>query len=107
MGAVVACFVIALGFVTAGLIYSANTAVRRGPLEISIAGYGIASLMGSFLLCMVTGPYVVFERGVSFWREGAIPTTLLTACVVISLLWSFCLGVFVAQMLIGLGVIEA
>ena len=107
MSVVVALFVIGLGFVSAALIYTANHIIRGQPAQLIIDSTDLFKIMGAFFFCMLVGPYLTAERGMTFWRQGRISSAIFGLCGMISLLWSFCAGVFVAQLLIAVGFIHA
>lgn len=100
-----ALLVIGLGFVTAAFLYSVDHVVRGKPGNIVIQSRNPLYWLPSLLYCMFAGPYVVIERGLQLWRKGSIPTAILGFCVVVSTMWSFCSGVFVAQFLMMIGII--
>ena len=105
MGLTLAGFVIALGFATAGLVCSLDQLMRGRSAMLVPSTATYTGIAGAFLFCMFSGPYIVLERGLAHWRNGTAPASLFTLCLAISLLWSFCLGVLVAQFLIGIGVL--
>lgn len=107
MALFLAAFVIALGFVTAGLVYTADYLFKGRIPAIVPHQPGVFGLASAFVFCMFSGPYIVLERGYWFWKSGSLSHALMATCLLISLLWSFCLGVFVAQILIGLGLLNA
>jgi len=100
-------FIIGLGFVAAAFLYCADYAIRGKPAYLVLSSPNMLHVMGNFVFCMFAGPYVVAERGLEFWRSGRVPFGILIVCGIISLMWSFCSGVFVAQLLTGLGIINA
>lgn len=98
-------FLIAFGFVTSALVYNADVAIRGKPAGIALSSYNIAHVLFGFVFCMFVGPYIVLERSFTFWRFGGISMPVLLICGLIALLWSFCSGVFVAQLLMISGIV--
>lgn len=58
----------------------------------------------SIIMCFLAGPYLVLLQSYKYWQKQQIPSSAFSICVLISLMWSFCTGVFVVEigLLIGL-----
>lgn len=102
----VAALVIGLGFVSAAILYTADHVIRGRPGLIMFGSPSGWQMIRMFFFCMFAGPYFTAERGLVFWSEGRIDTPILALCGLVSLLWSFCAGVFVAQLLMLIGIIQ-
>lgn len=106
MSLTIAAIVIGLGFVSAAFLYTADTALRGRPSYLVIQSPSLFKVAGTFFFCMFVGPYITAERGIVFWLEGKITNAMLAVCGVVSVLWSFCAGVFVAQLLMVTGLVQ-
>ncbi len=98
-------FIIAFGFVTSALLSTAELAFRGQRTGFAVSFSNLGPFMAGFVFCMFAGPYVVLERSLTFWRLGGITIDILALCFTISLLWSFCSGIFITQLLMILGVV--
>lgn len=100
-----AAFVIVFGFVTAGFIAALSSIYQNsdGSIELSMnTPFGAAK---GFLLCMFVGPYIIAKNGLFLWAEEKIDLSLLGICLLIAVVWSFCVGIVSIQTLVGLGFI--
>ena len=98
-------FIVAFGFVTAALLHSAELAIRGQRTGFTVSFENAGRFLLGFVYCMFVGPYIVLERGVIFWRRGGISSELLALSFLITVLWSFCSGIFVTQLLMVSGIV--
>ena len=97
--------VIASGFVTAAMLGSLVAAIDGDDRGIRITTETPAKAAATFVFCMFAGPYLVASKSLKFWRDGYIPGSILAFCGFISVLWSFCSGILVLQLLSLSGVV--
>lgn len=100
-------FLIAFGFVTSALVYNFHIAVMGKASGFVVSFYNFHQFLFGFVFCMFVGPYLVLEKGVTLWRFGGISLPILVFCCFVALLWSFCSGIFVTQVLMISGVLTA
>ncbi|MEM9332783.1 MAG: hypothetical protein AAGA53_15780 [Pseudomonadota bacterium] len=98
-------FLIAFGFVTSALVYNANTAIKGRTSGFTVSFQSVSQFLFGFVFCMFVGPYLVLERGFTFWRFGGITFPIFLFCFGVALLWSFCSGIFVTQLLMITGIV--
>lgn len=101
-------FVIACGFVTAGLLNALHLAVQGNVEEPPANGmvlyfHSPGTIFWSMFVCVFAGPYLVVSQSLRFWKAGHVPFAVLAFCGLISLIWSFCSGVFVIEAAHALG----
>ncbi|MEM7069425.1 MAG: hypothetical protein AAF478_11130 [Pseudomonadota bacterium] len=99
-------FIIACGFVTAAVLQNAQLAIRKKKSGFKIPLHSVGMFLAGFVFSMFVGPYLVMERGITFWRLGGISDGMMSVCCLVALLWSFCSGVFVTQLLLLAGVVN-
>lgn len=98
-------FIIAFGFVTGALVnYAGGISAEEG------TGFRIrfetpAQVVSSFFICMLAGPYLTLEKSLSFWRQGQLSSGVFCAAAMVSLMWSFCSGIFIIQLLVLSGLV--
>lgn len=100
-------FIVAFGFVLAAIIHNADRAIRGKEAGIILSFQNLRQFFFGFVFCMFVGPYLVLERGVTFWRFGGISFPIFLLSFAVALLWSFCSGIFVTQALMLSGVLPA
>ncbi len=98
-------FIVAFGFVTGALVNYAGGMFSDGEGGFKIRLETPGHIVGSFFVCMLAGPYLTAEKSLSFWKQGRLSNTLFCTATLISLMWSFCSGIFIIQMLVLLGLI--
>ena len=98
-------FVIAFGFVTAAMIAISSSLFfgRVGRMVLSFEG--TFSKLLSCLFFSLTGPYLLMSSGYSLWRKGSISKFLTATVVLITIFWSFCLGILIIQGLLTGGIL--
>lgn len=101
---------LALFVILAGFVTSAMTSYGVALLEGREGGYRlsfetISSILWGFIICLVAGPFLTMEASLEFWRKGLLSLPVFSAAVAITMLWSFCTGVFVIQLLVLTGLI--
>ena len=105
MSLMLAAFVIVFGFVTAGIIASASALYQNSDGSIQLSLETPMGMTKSFLLCMFVGPYVIAKNGLFLWGEQKIGLHIFSMCLLVAVIWSFCIGVVTIQMLVGLGLV--
>lgn len=105
MSSMLAAFVVVFGFVTAGFIAAASAVYQNSDGSIQLSMDTPVQAVTGFILCMFVGPYVIAKNGLFLWAEERISFSLLGVCLIISLAWSFCIGIVSIQTLVGLGVL--
>lgn len=98
--------VIASGFVTAAMLGSFMAAINGENTGIRITMETPTKAIATFVFFMFAGPYLVASNSLKFWRGGYIPGSVLAFCGFVSLLWSFCSGILVLQLLSLSGVVS-
>lgn len=101
-------FVLACGFVSAGLLNAVHLVLQGQEEELPPNGMVLyfhtpAAIAWSMFVCTFAGPYLVLSQGLRFWQLGHLPNSVLSFCAVISLVWSFCSGVFIVEIAQALG----
>ena len=100
-----AAFVLVFGFVTAGFIATASSIYQNSDGSIQLSMDTPFRALTGFVLCMFVGPYVIAKNGLFLWSEEKLSFSLLGLCLIISMAWSFCIGIVSIQTLVGLGLI--
>lgn len=99
-------FIVAFGFVTGALVNYLGGFLNEDGGSFRISFDTAPQILAGLFICMFAGPYLTIEKGVSFWRDGRLSNSIFCVAALISLLWSFCCGIFVVQMLWVLGLIS-
>lgn len=97
-------FVTGFGFV-ASAVTSLLCGLLSGGGSFRLSFQTTGAVLTSFFICMFAGPYLAVENGVRHWISGSISAGLFLMAVLVAAIWSFCAGIFVIQVLAGLGVI--
>ena len=102
-------YVIATGFVAAGLLNALHQAVQLPQKD----GSGSAALLLSFetpldktwslFLCTFAGPYYLVRYGLRFWLQSILPGRAFLLCLVLGVVWSFFSGVVLVEAALVLG----
>ena len=100
-------FIIAIGFVVSAIIHTVDRTIHGKNGGTTISFHSLRHFLFGFVFFMFVGPYVVLERGVTFWRFGGISFPVFAFSCAIALLWSFCSGIFVTQILMIAGVLSS
>ena len=101
-------YVLAAGFVAAGLLNALHRSIAGIDEENEVGRFLVlrfgspASIAWSFLICVFAGPYLVISNGYHFWRLNVLPTSALLVCAILSMIWSFCSGVFIIESVLAL-----
>ena len=101
-----ALFVLACGLTSAGMLNSICAIVTGTPARFRLGAHPVLALL-SFAIIMFAGPYVL-ARNVLLQRQSrrlSFSLTVFAACIF--LVWSFCAGIFVVQILALAGLIRA
>lgn len=100
-----AIFVVAAGFITSAMASygAAMLGGKDGSFRVSFQT--LASIIWGFFVCLFAGPYLTLETSMEFWRKGLLSGQVFTIAVVVTMVWSFCTGVFVIQLLAYSGII--
>lgn len=99
-----AVFVIIFGFVTAALIASASAAYQRNDGSLVFSTETTVDTAKAFLLCMFVGPYLIAKNSLLLWVDSKLSFYGLLGCLLVAMIWSFCLGIVSVQALVGLGI---
>ncbi len=92
-------FVGASGFTLSGLLYALHASATHDQPGFRLSFRNPAATGWSVILCLLAGPYIIISNALRYWREGLLPGSILAFCTALSVLWSFCSGVFVVQAL--------
>jgi hypothetical protein len=97
--------IMASGFVTGALVNygSALVAGQDGGFRISFDNP--FAIIVSFFVVMFVGPILTMQGAIKYLRLGSVSLKVFGAAFVICLLWSFCSGVLIVQLLALIGVI--
>lgn len=98
-------FIIAFGFVTGALVNYAGGMSAEEDSGFRIRFETPGQVVASFFICMLAGPYLTLEKGLVFWRNGRLSNGIFCAAALISLMWSFCSGIFIIQVLVLSGLV--
>lgn len=60
----------------------------------------------SITMCFLAGPYLVLIQSYRYWQKQHIPSSAFSICVLISIMWSFCTGVFIVEVGLLIGIIS-
>ncbi len=97
------------GFVAAGLLNELHLILQKEDAENN-KGRGLVmrfdspvAVTWSMFICVFAGPYLVLSQGLRFWRMRILPGSALALCSLVSVVWSFCSGVFIVEAMFALG----
>ena len=62
-------------------------------------------IIWSIIMCFLAGPYLVLIQSYRFWRVKQIPASAFIICAFVSVIWSFCSGIFIVEAGLMLGAI--
>lgn len=102
-GAILIILVLASGLTAAGLLSAMHRIVwpdeegDDGRLVLHFDTPG--AILWSIIICCFAGPWLLVSKGLHFWRRDILPPAGAALCVVLALLWSFCSGIVVIEML--------
>jgi hypothetical protein len=104
-------FVLAFGFVTAGLLNALHCSFQKFDEEeerdlLVLHFDSPANIAWAVVMCVFAGPYLVAKNGLHFWKIDVLPLSALMLCGFISLIWSFCSGVFIVESALALGIVS-
>ena len=103
-------FVLLSGFVVAGLLNAIHQNIYKGAEDedgLFVLYFDTPlAIFWSLIICFFAGPYLVLKNGLHYWLHDHIPLTVLAFCGVVSLIWSFCSGVFIVDAGISLGLLH-
>lgn len=99
-------FIVAFGFVTGALVNYCGGLLNAEGRGFQISFDSASQIVAGFFICMFAGPYLTMEQGLAFWRNGRLSGGVFCFAALISLLWSFCSGIFVVQLLMVLGLVN-
>lgn len=118
-------YVIASGFVLAGLLNALHQLAQKShatlcdenndmsktifdinnrPLLMLKFGSTL-EILWSIVMCFLAGPYLVLIQSYRFWKANIIASSVFTICIFISVIWSFCSGIFVVEAGLLIGII--
>lgn len=108
-------YVLAAGFVAAGLLNALHRVVHERldtAAEEDVLNPGLvlyfdtpANIGWSMFVCVFAGPWLVLSQGIWFWKQDVLPLAALAMCGLLSVIWSFCSGVFIFEVLMSFGVV--
>ncbi|WP_209001909.1 DUF6949 family protein [Stappia albiluteola] len=85
------------GFVAAGILGSLYQLVTGEAPKFSIALGSWLKAMGTFLLCLFVGPFIIMRNAIRGRRLEHRPIGWLVASSTIAGMWSICSGIVVMQ----------
>lgn len=108
-------FVLAAGFVAAGLLNALHLVLQQQfheTVEEDVLNPGLVlyfdtpgAIGWSMIVCVFAGPWLVLSQGIWFWKHDVLPTPVLGICGLLSLIWSFCSGVFIFEVVYAVGML--
>lgn len=99
-------FAVASGFTAAGILGSLHAVITGSPAGFRLRANPVYALL-SFFVVMFAGPYIFARNVLVYRRSRRLPMSLAVFATGICLVWSFCAGVFVVQILLFAGLIHA
>lgn len=93
----IAGYIIAAGFVAAGVIASFYQLVTAQPARFDFSGGGVASGLATIVICMFAGPVILMRNALRGRRIERRPLGWLLATLAIASGWSLCSGVVVME----------
>ena len=99
-------FVIACGFTASGLLAGIHRAATASAPSFRLYLHSPLAIAWSLAICMFGGPYLVISQGWHFFANGNLRASALGLLAGLSVIWSFCSGVFVVELLMLLNVIQ-
>lgn len=95
----------ALGFAGSALVaYSGGLLTgETGSYQLSLDSVG--SVLAGFVVCMFAGPFITVEQSISYWRDGLISGKAISFAILVSMVWSFCSGILIVQLLAYMGLV--
>ena len=103
-------FVLLSGFIVAGLLNALHQNIYAAGQDddgLFLLYFGTPlSTLWSLIICFFAGPYLIAKNAYHFWRLKHIPFTVLAFCGMISVIWSFCSGVFIVEAGLSLGILH-
>ena len=103
-------FILLCGFVVAGLLNAIHQNIYAGNEDdegLFVLYFDTPlSIMWSLIICFFAGPYLVLKNAFRHWSLDHIPLAVFAFCGVISVIWSFCSGVFVVEAGLSLGILQ-
>lgn len=100
-----ASFIIAFGFAAAALIQASVSGLVKRPVGFRQIAVLDADFLPRFIFCMFAGPYLMVSVMLSGRIESWLSLATFVVFLALALLWSFCTGVFVVELLYGLGIL--
>ncbi len=97
-------YVVAVGFVSAGLSASLHQLLTGEPLAFACARARGAGVLAGILLRVAAGPAILMRNALKGARAGR-PAHWLALSTVIASLWSFFSGVLMLELLLRAGLI--
>ncbi len=99
-------FIVAAGFISAALLWNTRFLKSGSPENFDVKSEHPTGVLGKFVFCMFTGPYMIADNGLAIWKRGELRFSVFLLCLLLAVLWSFCSGIFVVQMLVLTGIIS-
>ena len=95
----------AIGFAAAGMICALLRLAIHDENRIGAFRHLPLGVLLGFVISMFAGPWLVASLTFERWREGRLSRGLATIAPPLTLLWSFCAGVFVIELLMIIGLV--
>ncbi len=95
-GLVLSIFVLAFGFVLAGTSDALWRAIGEPP-GVRFPLDARWKVVSAFVVCAVTGPYLVARGSLIVWRTRGGSNWLAAFGLALSMIWSYCSGFFAIQ----------
>lgn len=96
-------YVIATGFVAAGLLNALHQAIQSPQNDGEDAQAVVLSFetpldrMWSLILCTFAGPFFLVRYGLRFWLQNLLPGSAFFMALVLGTVWSFFSGVVLVE----------
>lgn len=98
-------FAAASGFAAAGFLGALHQCLTGSRPVFRVSLRSPVHLVWGFFVCMFAGPQIVTAGALRRWRQKQLPVTVLLLAVMLSLVWSLCAGIVVAQFWLLTGMI--
>lgn len=91
----------AVGFVASGVAASFYKMITKEPARFALLGQGWLAAVSTFLFCALTGPAIILDLILKSRAERGAVGTLLVGLFV-AVIWSFCSGILVLDLVLKL-----
>lgn len=98
-GFILVVFIIAFGFVAASLVNHICGVISNNENGLKVSFDTTTQIVSAFFICMLAGPVLTMEHSFAYWRHGNLSNKIFCAAALISVLWAFCSGILIVQLL--------